>query len=109
MPWTWAARRADFAGRDVIGVECQGRRVALYRLSEGIFATSDVCPHQGAPLSQGCVVDGYIECPLHFALFDIRTGAADGGLTTRGVRTLPARVEQDDIYVDISGFEETAS
>lgn len=107
MPWTWVAKCSALAGRDALGVECDGRRLALYRLSDGIFATSDVCPHQGAPLSQGTVVEGYIECPLHFALFDIRTGAADGGMTTTPVRTFPTKIEQDDIYVDVSGFEES--
>jgi nitrite reductase/ring-hydroxylating ferredoxin subunit len=101
MPWTYAARCSQLADRDVIGVDCGGRRLALYRLDEGYFATSDTCPHQGAALSQGCVVEGWIECPLHFALFDIRTGAADGGVTTRSVRTFPTKVEHDAIYVDL--------
>jgi nitrite reductase/ring-hydroxylating ferredoxin subunit len=109
MPWTYAGRRADLDRRELIGVACGGRRLALYKLPDGIFATSDVCPHQGAALSEGCIVAGFIECPLHFALFDIRTGAADGGLTTKSVRTYPTRVEHDDIYVDVSGGEDTAS
>ena len=109
MTWTRAAGLADLEGRDVIGVECQGHRLALYRLGDGIFATSDRCPHAGASLSEGSVVEGYIECPLHFALFDIRTGAADGGVTTRSVRTVPVQVTDDGVYVDLSGFEETPS
>jgi len=109
MAWTYAAKRSELEGRDVTGVACQGRRVALYRLGDEIFATSDACPHLGASLSDGCVVEGFIECPLHFALFDIRTGAADGGMTTKAVRTLPTKVEHDDIYIDLAGLEETAS
>lgn len=109
MPWIFAATTSELAGRDAIAVDCAGRRVALYRLDDGVFATSDVCPHQGASLAQGCVVQGFIECPLHFALFDIRTGAADGAMTTRAVRTYPTRVEYGAIYVDLSDSEETAS
>jgi nitrite reductase/ring-hydroxylating ferredoxin subunit len=109
MPWTYAATSAALSGRDVIGVECAGRRLALYRLEDGVFATSDICPHQGASLAQGCVVQGFIECPLHFALFDIRTGEADGGMTTRAVRTYPTRVEHGTIYVNLPDSEETAS
>ena len=109
MPWTYAATLSELAERNVIAVECGGRRLALYRLDEGVFATSDTCPHQGASLAQGCVVQGFIECPLHFALFDVRTGEADGAMTTTAVRTYPTRVEQGTIYVDVSGSEETAS
>ena len=71
MAWTLAAQRGDFGDRDVIGVACQAGRLALFKLPDGIFATSDICPHLGASLSQGCVVEGFVECPYHFALFDI--------------------------------------
>jgi nitrite reductase/ring-hydroxylating ferredoxin subunit len=107
--WTWAAKLSAFDGRDVLGVDCQGRRLALYRLGDGVFASTDGCPHHGAPLSHGCVIDGHIECPVHYALFDIRTGVPDGAVTTRQLRTVATRIEQDDIYVDVSGLEETAS
>jgi nitrite reductase/ring-hydroxylating ferredoxin subunit len=90
----------------VIGVECGGHRVALYRLADGVFATTDTCPHLGASLSEGCVVEGFIECPHHHALFDIRTGVADGGVTDRPIQTLPTRVERGEVYVDLSPIEE---
>jgi nitrite reductase/ring-hydroxylating ferredoxin subunit len=107
MAWTFAAKRTDLHDREVLGVACQGRRVALYRLGDEVFATSDTCPHLGAALSEGCIVAGFVECPAHFALFDIRTGAADGGVTTRAVRTFATKVEHEDIYIDLP--EETAS
>jgi len=108
MPWTYAAPRSALGARNVIAVEVGGQRLALYRLGDAIHATADACPHLGASLSQGCVVEGFVECPLHFALFDIRTGAAGGGPTTRSVRTYPTKVEQDGIYVDIPAAEEIA-
>jgi nitrite reductase/ring-hydroxylating ferredoxin subunit len=109
MPWTYAATVSELAGRDVIGVECGGQRVALYRVDNEVFATGDACPHQGASLAQGCVVQGFIECPLHFGLFDVRTGEADGAMTTKAVRTYPTKVEHGTIYVDLSDSVETAT
>ena len=109
MPWVYAARCADLVDRDVIGVNCGSERVAIYRMEAGIFATSDTCPHLGASLSEGCLVQGFIECPLHFALFDISTGESDGSVTTRGVRTYPTKVEQDTIYVDLPDPDEKAA
>ncbi len=101
MAWTFAARVSALDQREVVAAECGGRHLALYRLHDGYYATSDTCPHQGASLSDGCVVEGFIECPLHFALFDIRTGAADGGMTTTAVRTFPTRVDNGEIHVDL--------
>jgi nitrite reductase/ring-hydroxylating ferredoxin subunit len=101
MPWHVAANASDFAEQDVIAVTCGGERLALYRLADGYFATSDACPHQGGSLSEGCVVEGYIECPLHFALFDIRTGAADGGVTTTPVKTFKTRLDDGKVLVEM--------
>jgi len=101
MPWVFAANCSDFAERDVIGVTCAERSVALYRLPDGYFATSDACPHQGGSLSEGCVVEGFIECPLHFALFDIRTGAADGGVTSTPVKIFKARLDDGKVFIEV--------
>ncbi|HSN73518.1 MAG TPA: Rieske 2Fe-2S domain-containing protein, partial [Anaerolineae bacterium] len=47
----------------------------LYRLADGFYATQRLCTHTFAPLDRGKVVDGdTIQCPLHRAQFDIRTG-----------------------------------
>jgi nitrite reductase/ring-hydroxylating ferredoxin subunit len=101
MAWTAATRVSAFGDRAVVGVDCAGHRVAVYRLHGEYFATSDTCPHAGAALSSGCVVEHYIECPVHYALFDIRTGAADGAVTARSVRTYATRLEGDEILVDL--------
>ncbi len=101
MAWTFAATTSALAAGSVVGVECQGRRLAVYQLEHEYFATDDACPHQGGVLSAGCVVEGYIECPLHYALFDVRTGAADGAVTATNVRTYPTKVENGEIHVDL--------
>jgi nitrite reductase/ring-hydroxylating ferredoxin subunit len=108
MPWLRAAPLAALEGRDVVGVEVGGRRVAVYRLDGAVYATSDRCPHAGAPLSRGCVVDGHIECPVHHALFDIRTGAGDGSVTAGDLATFAVKLEGGIIYVDVPVIEESA-
>jgi nitrite reductase/ring-hydroxylating ferredoxin subunit len=107
MPWVLAAPRSALEGRDLVGLDVHGRRVAVYRLGDALFATSDTCPHAGGSLSEGCVVEGYIECPVHHALFDIRTGASDGSVTPRHLATFPVKVEEGAIYVDLPPVEET--
>jgi len=105
VSWIRAAGREEFAGTQLLGRRVGGHRLALFALADGYYATQDGCPHLGALLSYGCVVDGYVECPMHHALFDIRTGASDGSVTDRNVRTFPVKVEGDDIYVDLPDAE----
>jgi len=51
------------------------KKILLYRLADGFYATQHNCTHIFAPLARGKIVDGcQIQCPFHRARFDIRTG-----------------------------------
>ena len=99
MPWVHVADLSDFGERAAIGVMHEDRRIALYKLDDGIYATTNVCTHQAATLSEGEVAEGYIECPAHYALFEIRTGKASGGLAKTDLTTYPVKVDGSRISV----------
>jgi len=63
-------------------------RLAIVRLGGQLYALSNVCPHQNGPLGEGCVRDGYLECPWHGYQFDPRTGLGPPGFSDR-VPTYP--------------------
>lgn len=51
---------------NVAGMEMLGRRIALWRDDEDkAHAIDAVCPHLGADLSLGKVIDGGLRCPFH--------------------------------------------
>lgn len=52
-------------GRHEIGVFWDG---------ENVGALDNYCPHEGALLSHGLVEAGEVICPLHSAVFDMKTG-----------------------------------
>lgn len=101
MAWVEVADAAELDGRDVIGREVEGRRVAVYRLDGALYATQDLCTHGQACLSEGEVVEGHIECPLHYGLFEIATGKAAGAPVTRDLATYPVRVAEGRIWVEL--------
>lgn len=52
-----------------------GVKVVVYHLDDGFYATQSSCTHTFGPLARGKVVDDcQIQCPLHRARFNIRTG-----------------------------------
>jgi methionine sulfoxide reductase heme-binding subunit len=61
----------DVAGvaelREGRGTICtiHGRRIAVWRHEGRVFATANVCRHQGGPLGEGRILDGCITCPWH--------------------------------------------
>jgi len=84
------------------GMKCvaiDGQRVLLANV-DGIFhAISDVCGHRNAPLSRGRLEGYLIECPLHFAQFDVRTGELVNGPISTAVPIYEVRVDGDTVYV----------
>ena len=62
-----------------------GRPYVLARWPDGVRAFEDRCPHRGAPLSRGHLVDGRLVCPYHGYAFG-QNGACD---YIPGLETLP--------------------
>jgi apoptosis-inducing factor 3 len=105
MAWQKVASLGDFGDRDVIGIEVAGAPIALFRLGNQVHATSGACTHEFALLADGFVEtdDGSVECPLHQALFDIRTGKALCAPATENLKVYPVRIDGSDILIDMDG------
>ena len=74
-------------------------RVVLANVGGAFYALRDVCGHKNAPLSRGKLIGHLIECPLHFAQFDVRTGELVNGPVSIPIPTYEVRVEEDIVYV----------
>ena len=99
MTWAHVADVTDLEGQDVIGVEYNDLKLAIFHLEDQYYATSNICTHASALLSEGEVVECYIECPAHYGLFDIRTGEAQGAPVSRNLRTYPVKIDNGRILV----------
>jgi len=74
-------------------------RVVIANVEGVFYALQDICGHRGAPLSRGKLAGHMIECPLHYACFDVRTGKLLSGPASADVVTYEVRVEGDIVYV----------
>jgi nitrite reductase/ring-hydroxylating ferredoxin subunit len=87
-------------------LELAGRKVALFRNSDGnFFATQDSCTHEQWSLGEDSDLEGnQVTCPLHMACFDIRSGAALSLPATEALTTYPVDVDPDEkVYIVIDG------
>jgi nitrite reductase/ring-hydroxylating ferredoxin subunit len=101
MAWHVAAKADEVGEGEVIGVVVDGQDVALYRVGGTVYATSNVCTHEFALLSDGYVEDGCIECPLHQARFDIASGEVRAAPATDPIKTYPVKLDGGQVMVDL--------
>jgi 3-phenylpropionate/trans-cinnamate dioxygenase ferredoxin subunit len=60
--------------RKPVKIDVNGTPVCVTRIGDEVFAIADTCSHSEASLSEGDVTDYKIECWLHGAEFDLRSG-----------------------------------
>jgi nitrite reductase/ring-hydroxylating ferredoxin subunit len=97
------APAADVPPGRMIRVAIEREPIMLANVDGTVYALRDVCGHRNAPLSRG-VLDGCkVECPLHFAVFDVRTGAYLDGPLSADVPSYEVRVADGTIYVKTGG------
>jgi nitrite reductase/ring-hydroxylating ferredoxin subunit len=96
VPVTRASELAPGAMKWVL---VERERVLVVNVDGAFYALRDFCGHAGAPLSTGTLVGHVIECPLHYACFDVRTGKLVSGPVAADVAAYRVRVEADTVYV----------
>jgi len=83
-----------------IMLDLNGTPVCVTRIGDEVFAIADTCSHSEASLSEGDVTGFKIECWLHGAEFDLRTGE---------VATPPASIPVETFEVNRTGDVVTIS
>jgi 3-phenylpropionate/trans-cinnamate dioxygenase ferredoxin subunit len=77
--------------------------IAVFRLTDGFYATEDTCSHAQASLAAGDidVEECTVECPYHASQFDIRTGMVLSLPASKPIKTFPTRVVGDEVFVEM--------
>ena len=68
------AEVGEIAVGEVTSAIVAGRAVCLARIERGLGALDNRCPHQGGPLGEGTIEDGWLICPWHGYEYDPITG-----------------------------------
>ena len=97
--WTTVCKASDVEEGVPVTARAGAKPVGVFRVGEDICALHDVCSHAFALLSQGFQEEGVIECPLHAARFDIRTGAVLSAPAVEPVQPLEVRIVNGEVQV----------
>lgn len=77
------------------------RAVCLARYEGKYYALDNHCPHQGGPLGEGFIENGYVRCPWHGYEYSPVDGSAPGGYDD-AVETYPVQERADGVYVAVA-------
>ena len=91
--WHDTGITADMSSGQMVGIQIEDDRIAIYCVNGDFHATDNICTHAFALLTDGWLDNSVIECPLHGGRFDIRSGQALGLPVTRNLRVFPVRVQ----------------
>ena len=75
---------------------------AMQVLGGEFFALDDICTHAYASMADGYIEGDCIECPLHGAQFNIRTGKAETPPATEDLKSYEVTVDGEDILVAVA-------
>jgi nitrite reductase/ring-hydroxylating ferredoxin subunit len=101
MPRVVIGALSDFADGRGIGIDVAGRRLAVFRLDDRVFAVDDRCSHRGFPLNDGTLDALSVRCRTHGACFDLESGAVLRGPARRAIRTYPTHIVDGQVLVEI--------
>ncbi len=83
-----------------VRIEKDGESICVARIGDEVFAISDTCSHSDASLAEGDITDFKIECWLHGAEFDLRTGEALTPPAVAPVKRYSVSVDGDSVTIE---------
>lgn len=94
-------RLGDVAPGEMKPVDISGLKpIAVFNANGKFYATSNICTHNIAMLTDGYFEGETVECPLHGGSFDIKTGEPLSFPCEIPLQTYPVVVDGDEIYIE---------
>lgn len=93
------ARTTEIAPGEMQQVRVGRKRICVLNVEGEFFAIDDTCTHEEASLCEGELFGDIVECPLHGAAFNVRTGEVEAFPAVVPVETYQVRVVDDEIQV----------
>jgi len=100
MAWLNVAKVAELPVGSMKQVTVGDDDIALYHLADGFYATTDVCTHASASLTNGSLNQDVVACPKHGGKFRVTTGEAVAFPCVIALQTYDVSVQGDEVFID---------
>jgi nitrite reductase/ring-hydroxylating ferredoxin subunit/uncharacterized membrane protein len=96
-----AAEIRELAEGELKRVLVEDQPVLLLKLGGTVYALGAVCSHYGAPLNEGKIVEGTLECPWHASRFALDDGRVVQGPACAGVPVYDCKIVNDQVQIKL--------
>ena len=100
LRWYRATGRDELPEGRVTTAQCGHRTICLTHHEGQYGALDNRCPHQGGPLGEGSIEDGWLRCPWHGWDFHPLHGRSPGAYED-GIETFEVDLRDDGVYVGV--------
>ena len=77
------------------------QHVLLCNVDNEYYAIDDLCTHEDFSLHLGCLKGHQVECSLHGARFNVKTGAPEEEPGEIPLKTYPVTIHENIILIDV--------
>ena len=99
--WKSVASVSDLSVGRGLGVNVDGKVLAVFNIEGKFYAMNDECTHAGGSLSEGFIEGKTVACPWHDAIFDITTGKVLKAPASEDAQTYNVRVEDGQVQIEV--------
>ena len=97
--YTFVTDTTDVELGHSISVNIGGAKILICHTEEGFFAVQDMCTHALIPLCGGFIQGTLISCPLHGAVFNLKTGEVMAPPAFEDLQTFKLKIEGTSVSV----------
>ena len=90
----------DIVNGEMIQSTINNKNYLIAKIDNNIYVTSDMCTHEDAELTMGCLDGTKVKCPLHGSYFDLKSGKALNEPADEPIITYKTLIEKGHIFID---------
>lgn len=93
--------KAELPQDRTLYIQLEEKAILLYQHNQRYQAIDAICTHQKIPLTEDCILDNSIICPLHGAKFELPTGKCLRRPAVNDLQTYRVTETEEAIYIEL--------
>ena len=88
----------EIGNDDMMQVSVDNQNYLVAKINDTLYVTEDMCTHEDAELTMGCLDGTKVKCPLHGSYFDLTCGLALNEPAEVPIKTYKISIKNNFLY-----------